>query len=81
MANPALRTYGSLPRNYFRGPLARIWISPSATTALRREKLALEARAEFFNALNHTQFANPITNINDYFSAKLPKQPIRGSSS
>src|SRR5580765_1475951 len=64
IANPALRTYGSLPRNAFRGPgRTNLDLAIAKMTPLIREKLNLEFRAEFFNILNHAEFANPSTNI------------------
>jgi len=64
-ANPALRTYGSLPRNIFRGPSRyNIDIAVAKNTPLIKEKLDMELRAEFFNLLNNAQFGNPSTNIN-----------------
>jgi hypothetical protein len=64
IANPALRTYGSLPRNAFRGPgRTNLDLAVGKMTPIFREKLNMEFRAEFFNIFNHTQFANPSTNI------------------
>ena len=64
MANPALRTYGSLPRNAFRGPgRTNLDLAIAKMTPIFRERLSMEFRAEFFNILNSTQFANPSTNI------------------
>jgi len=61
----AQRTYGSLSRNAFRG-LGRFNFdfAIAKTTPLVGERAKLEFRAEFFNILNHAQFANPETNIN-----------------
>jgi hypothetical protein len=60
--NPAgvpLFTFGTLPRNALRGPgVNNFDLSLTKTTALK-EKTSLEFRAEFFNAFNHAQFANP----------------------
>jgi hypothetical protein len=67
LANPTLRTYGTLPRNFFRGPTrTNLDLAISKRTPLYRERLSLEARVELFNALNHAQFSDPNTNINDY---------------
>jgi len=63
-ANPALRTYGSLPRDSFRGPgRTNLDLAVAKMTPLIGERLNLEFRAEFFNILNHAEFANPTTNI------------------
>ncbi len=59
VADPALATYGTLPRNYFRGPdYANFDLAFSKTTAIT-EAVKIEFRAEFFNILNHANFANP----------------------
>ena len=56
--NPKDRTYGLL-RNRLRGPtLTNLDIALAKTTALT-ERYKLEFRAEFFNALNHPEFAQP----------------------
>jgi hypothetical protein len=56
--NPADRTYG-LPRNVLRGPtLTNLDIALAKTTSIT-ERFKLEFRAEFFNALNHPEFAQP----------------------
>jgi hypothetical protein len=63
VANPALRTYGSLPRNFFRGPgRTNFDLAFSKSTALT-ERVKLDIRADFFNIFNHAEFANPSTNI------------------
>jgi hypothetical protein len=63
--NPALRTYGSFPRNAFRGPsLTNVDFAAAKTTPLYRERVNLELRVEFFNIFNRAEFANPSTNIN-----------------
>jgi hypothetical protein len=56
--NPADRTYG-LGRNLLRGPTkTNIDIALAKATSLS-ERVKLELRAEFFNVLNHPQFAQP----------------------
>jgi carboxypeptidase family protein/TonB-dependent receptor-like protein len=66
VANPSLATYGTLPRNFLRGPgRTNFDLALSKTTSLIGERLKMEFRAEFFNILNHTEFANPDTNILD----------------
>jgi outer membrane receptor protein involved in Fe transport len=59
VANPALATYGTLPRNFLRGPgYINFDLSLSKTTAIT-ERMKLEFRAEFFNIFNHANFQNP----------------------
>jgi hypothetical protein len=66
--NPADRTYG-LGRNVLRGPhLTNVDVALAKTTAIT-EHVSLELRLEYFNALNHPEFAQPTsldgaTNIN-----------------
>ncbi len=66
--NPADRTYG-LARNVLRGPhLTNLDVALAKTTAIT-ERVGLEFRVEYFNALNHPEFAQPTvldgaTNIN-----------------
>ncbi len=64
VANPALATYGTVPRNSLRGPgITNFDLAISKTTDLVREKLKLELRFEFFNIFNIVEFSNPDTNI------------------
>ena len=68
MDNPGDRTYG-LARNVLRGPhLTNLDVALAKTTAIT-ERVGVEFRVEFFNALNHPEFAQPTvldgaTNIN-----------------
>ena len=56
--NPADRTYG-LHRNTLRGPgLTNLDLALAKTTAIT-ERVSLELRLEYFNALNHPEFAQP----------------------
>jgi hypothetical protein len=65
VANPSLATYGTLPRNFLRGPgYINFDLAFSKTTALIGDRMKLEFRAEFFNIFNHANFLNPVTNIN-----------------
>jgi hypothetical protein len=60
VANPSLATYGTLPRNFLRGPgYINFDTAFSKTTALYGERLKLEFRAEFFNVFNHANFQSP----------------------
>jgi hypothetical protein len=62
VANPALATYGMLPRNFFRGPgYINFDLEFSKTTAIT-ERLKLEFRSEFFNIFNHANLQNPGVN-------------------
>lgn len=70
--NPSLRTYGSLPRNFFRGPSrTSLDLAVSKRVSLPRENMALEFRVESFNVLNHALFSDPSTEINDFFFGQI----------
>jgi outer membrane receptor protein involved in Fe transport len=57
---PDQRTYGTLPRNFFRGPSrSNLDFAIAKTTPLVGERMKLEFRAEFFNLFNGAQFDNP----------------------
>ena len=61
--NPKDRTYG-LHRNTLRGPhQTNVDLAVAKTTAIT-ERVNLEFRVEYFNALNHPEFAIPDTNPN-----------------
>jgi len=54
-------TYGTLQRNAFRGPgLVNLDLALEKKTNLT-ERIQLNFRAEFFNALNHTEWQTPAT--------------------
>jgi hypothetical protein len=56
---PTVRTWGNLGRGTLRGPgLQTLDLSVLKNTALT-EKVSLQFRAEFFNALNHTNLGPP----------------------
>jgi hypothetical protein len=56
---PAAGTYGNLGRGVFSGPgLAEADLSLIKNVALT-ERINLQIRSEFFNALNHTNFGTP----------------------
>jgi hypothetical protein len=62
---PATPTYGSLPRNAFRGPdRQNIDLSVAKVTQLlSNDRLNFELRGDFFNLFNSPEFANPNTTI------------------
>jgi outer membrane receptor protein involved in Fe transport len=64
VTDPALRTYGSLGRNSFRGPTrANANVSLRKETFLHAERVRMDIQADFFNLPNNVQFNNPSTNI------------------
>ena len=65
-------TYGTLPRNFFRGPgRVNFDMALEKATGFRDNKLQLIFRAEFFNIFNHTEFQNPTTGPATVFSPQL----------
>jgi outer membrane receptor protein involved in Fe transport len=58
-------TYGSLPRNAFRGPGSVNLDIALAKKFPIRENASLEMRLDAFNVFNHTNFSNPDTTITD----------------
>jgi hypothetical protein len=61
--NPAgvpLFTFGTTPRNFLRGPgINNFDLSIVKKTPIGEGTKSVEFRTEFFNAFNHSQFANP----------------------
>jgi hypothetical protein len=63
---PALGTYGTMGRNIFRDDGFRnVDVSLSKSWKFH-ERLTAQFRAEFFNVLNHPNFANPYGGPSDY---------------
>src|SRR5712664_1531724 len=61
MTAPNWGTFGTMGRNPFRGPrVDNLDLSIVKSTKLN-ERVTLQLRAEFFNALNHPHFMNPNT--------------------
>jgi carboxypeptidase family protein/TonB-dependent receptor-like protein len=54
---------GNLGRNGLRGFGAFQWDLAASRTFVLRETLRLQLRAEFFNVLNHPNFANPVATL------------------
>ncbi len=59
LAPPTPGTFGNAGRNIFRGPGLRVWDLSLVKTWKAGERYSLQLRAEFFNVLNHPNFANP----------------------
>jgi hypothetical protein len=72
VTDPALRTYGTLGRNAFRGPdFDNVNLSFGKETFLFSERARLKIQGDFFNLLNHTQFLNPSTTITSSFFGQI----------
>jgi hypothetical protein len=59
MIPPPIGTFGTMRRNLFRGPGYRNWDFSITKNWTMHERLAVQLRGEFFNILNHPNFANP----------------------
>jgi hypothetical protein len=61
--NPSQRSYGTLGRNAFRGPVRNGFDLSLQKTTNITERVQTQFRAEFFNIFNLTEFNNPSTSI------------------
>jgi len=66
MIPPALGTFGTMGRNLFRDSGFRNWDFGVAKKWTFGERLAAQFRAEFFNIINHPNFANPFGGQNGF---------------
>lgn len=66
MIPPALGTFGTMGRNMFRDSGFRNWDLSVAKNWKFTERFGAQFRAEFFNILNHPNFANPYGGQNGY---------------
>ena len=82
-ANPAIGTFGTCRPRAFHGP----GIEDTDLSIFKQfrmsERFSLQFRAEFFNAFNHPNFANPNSNINSSNFGKVTSTlaPILGADS
>ena len=77
---PAIGTFGTTGRNVFRDSGFRNWDVSVFKTFVFKERLTAQFRAEFFNVLNHPNFANPYSSISQNGVAVLPTLRSRGYS-
>lgn len=66
MIPPALGTFGTMGRNVFRDSGFRNWDFSVAKNWKFGERFGAQFRAEFFNVLNHPNFANPFGGQNGF---------------
>jgi hypothetical protein len=59
LAEPASGSFGNSGRNIFRGPGLHVWDLSLVKTWKVGERVGVQLRGEFFNVLNHPNFANP----------------------
>jgi Carboxypeptidase regulatory-like domain/TonB dependent receptor len=57
---PGTRHYGNMRRNSLSGPTYKQWDLAIYKNTAINERINLQLRAEFFNILNHPNFANPL---------------------
>ncbi|MGA9390962.1 MAG: TonB-dependent receptor [Candidatus Sulfotelmatobacter sp.] len=57
---PGTRHYGDLGRNALSGPTYKQWDFAIYKNTAITERMTLQIRADFFNILNHPNFANPV---------------------
>ena len=79
MIPPALGTFGNMGRNTFRDTGFRNWDLSVAKAWKFTERFSAQFRAEFFNVLNHPNFANPYGGQNG-FGLNDPSAPPFGCS-
>jgi len=72
MIPPAIGTFGTMGRNIFRDSGYRNWDLSVFKSFKFKERLTAQFRAEFFNVLNHPNFANPTVNSEGDPSAPGP---------
>ncbi|HMK21009.1 MAG TPA: hypothetical protein VK466_01665, partial [Terriglobales bacterium] len=77
MLPPALGTFGTMGRNLFRDTGFRNWDLSVAKNWKFTETFGAQFRAEFFNVLNHPNFANPYGGQNG-FGLNDPSAPPFG---
>jgi hypothetical protein len=65
LAQPAFGSFGNSGRNTFRGPNLKNWDLSLVKTWKATERVSVQLRSEFFNVLNHPNFANPAILFNN----------------
>lgn len=65
LQQPQFGQFGNAGRNIFRGPSFRNWDFSLVKTWKATERVSVQLRAEFFNVLNHPNFANPAILFNN----------------
>jgi hypothetical protein len=65
LSQPAFGNFGNAGRNIFRGPSLKNWDFSLVKTWKATERFSVQLRAEFFNILNHPNFANPAILFNN----------------
>lgn len=68
LSQPEFGQFGDAGRNIFRGPSLQVWDLSLVKTWRATERFSVQLRAEFFNVLNHPNFANPAILFNNDLS-------------
>jgi hypothetical protein len=65
LSQPEFGHFGNSGRNTFRAPGLKVWDFSLVKTWKATEQVSVQLRAEFFNILNHPNFANPAILFNN----------------
>jgi hypothetical protein len=65
LSQPEFGHFGNSGRNTFRAPGLKVWDFSLVKTWKATEQVSVQLRAEFFNVLNHPNFANPAILFNN----------------
>lgn len=68
LSQPEFGQFGNAGRNIFRGPGLKVWDLSLVKSWKATERFTVQLRAEFFNVLNHPNFANPAILFNNDLS-------------
>lgn len=79
MIPPALGSFGTMGRNFFRDSGFRNWDFSVAKNWRLTERFSAQFRAEFFNILNHPNFANPFGGQNGFGTGGFNDPSVPGA--
>jgi hypothetical protein len=65
IVQPPFGTFGNMGRNTFRAPAYKDWDFSLTKMFALTERMKIQLRGEFFNILNHPNFANPAILFNN----------------
>ncbi len=79
MIPPVAATFGTMGRNIFRGPGFYAWDLSAVKSWRFGDRSTVQLRGEFFNVLNHPNFANPYGVNATFFQVDFPSPfaPLR----
>jgi len=79
MLPPALGSFGTMGRNFFRDSGFRNWDFSIGKNWKFAERVTMQFRAEFFNILNHPNFANPFGGQNGFGTGGFNDPSVPGA--